>query len=302
MLRTEVMGLDAAVNRKANDGELTEMKRLLSEAMDQGYLGLSLDSLAFHYLANDPNKEKRIPSQIADREEIKPLVEILREKDRILQTTPDNGDSLNTLKRLFWSSGRLYGKPLRVSALVAIDFNPLPKVHEAMLGIAKLINSKLFKGKFHFQALSTNFRMWSNGTECPIFEELESTRQLLACEIDDKAGRMKLLNDPAWVKYFKKDMRRISPKTGLKKLFSGRPPTFRLVAEEMKIEDTPVSSWNGDTMADVLARLSLFQTSKDTEGAKDAEEKDAFNKVPLGDNNLIDFFLHCLKEYDLGKT
>lgn len=59
MLRVEVMGLQASVMRKANADELEKMKTLLSEAMQQGYLGLSLDSLVFHYLANDPNKERR---------------------------------------------------------------------------------------------------------------------------------------------------------------------------------------------------------------------------------------------------
>ncbi len=299
MLRTEVMGMQAAATRDATPAELEQMKQLLRDAMDQGYLGLSLDSLAFHYLAIDPNKDKRIPTQVANREEIFPLMEILRERDRVMQTTPDNDDTMNSIKRLFWTSGRLYKKPLRVSALVAIDFNPVPKVYKAMLGLARFLNSRLMQGKFHFQALATNFRIWTNGVESPIFEELPSTRDLLACEIEDREGRLKLLNDPSWIARFREDMDRVTPKTGLKKLLAGRPPTFRLIAEEMKLESTPVTSWNGDTMADVLARLNIYQQTRGAEGAKNEEEAAAFGKVPAYCNNLVDFFLHCLREYDL---
>jgi N-acyl-D-aspartate/D-glutamate deacylase len=299
MLRVEVMGLQDSVSRKANPTEQAEMKNKLELAMDQGYLGMSLDSLAFHYLANDPNKEKRVPTQYADRDEIFPLIEVLREKDRIMQTTPDNDDTLNSIKRLFWSCGRLYKKPLRVSALVAIDFNPLPAVYKIMLRLARLINSKFLQGHFHFQVLPTNFRMWTNGVESPVFEELPSTRQLLACEVDDRESRLKLLNDPSWEKEFRADMDRVTPKKGLKKLLAGRPPTFRLIPEEMNLDETPVTSWNGDTMADVLARLKIFQDSGGKEGAKDKEEQDAFSKAPNNCHSLVDFFLHCLKEYDL---
>jgi len=298
MLRVEVMGVAAAVERKASDEELSQMKALLDQALDQGYLGLSLDSLAFHYLAIAPNKEKRIPTQIADREEIKPLVEMLREKDRVLQTTPDNDDIGNTIKRLFWSCGRLYGKPLRVSALTAIDFRPLPKVYKGMLGLAKVINSKLMNGLFHFQGLSTSFRIWNNGVESPVFEELPSTRKLIACERDDREARMKLLNDSQWLKEYYEDMEKITPKSGLKKLLAGKAPTFQLIAENMKIDKSPVKAWENITFADVLARLDIYRKSAGKEGAGDQQEVQAFDKVPNTVQTLPDFFLHCMKEYD----
>jgi len=287
------------VTRKATPEELERMQQLVRDAMKQGYAGLSLDSLAFHYLANDPNKEKRVPTQIADDQEIFPLIQILREHDRVMQATPNNDNPLNSLKRFLWSSGRFYKKPLRVTGLVAIDFNPLPHVHKLMLRLAKFINSDFVNGHFHFQALSTNFRMWVNGVEAPIFEELPSTRALLACEVEDRAARLKLMNDPAWVKMFRFDMDRVTPKTGLKKILNGRPPTFRLVPEEMKIEEMPVKCWNGDTMADILYRLQIFQKTNGEDGAKCDEEQEVFARIPKGSDNLVDFYLWCLCEYDL---
>lgn len=299
MLRVEAMGLQASVERKATAEEQKKMEQLLRDAVAQGYLGMSLDSLAFHYLANDPNKEKRVPTQIADNQEIFPLVQILRENDRVMQSTPDNDNPLNSALRFFWSSGRFYKKPLRVTGLVAIDFNPLPHVHKLMLRLAKLINSRWVKGHFHFQALSTNFRMWVNGVEAPIFEELLSTRALLACEVDDRAARQKLMQDPQWVKQFRMDMERVTPKKGLQKILAGRPPTFRLIPEEMKIEDMPVKCWNGDTMADILSRLQIFQRTAGSDGAKSEEERGVFSRIPAGSDNLVDFYLWCLREYDL---
>ena len=299
MLRVEVMGLQASVTRKATVEELEKMKVLVRQALEQGYAGMSLDSLAFHYLANDPNKDKRVPTQIADNEEIFPLIEILRDGDRVMQATPDNDNPLNSLKRFLWTSGRFYKKPLRVTGLVAIDFNPLPHVQKLMLNLAKFLNSRLVQGHFHFQALSTNFRMWVNGVEAPIFEELPSTRALLACEVDDRAARQKLMQDPQWIKQFRADMDRVTPKTGLQKILAGRPPTFRLVAEEMKIEDMPVKCWNGDTMADILCRLQIFQHSKGSDGAKCEEERLVFASIPKGSDNLVDFYLWCLRQYDL---
>ena len=44
-------------------------------------------------------------------------------------------------------------------------------------------------GRFHFQVLGTPFRMFAEGAICPIFEEFESSRRLMALEIEDAMGR-----------------------------------------------------------------------------------------------------------------
>jgi len=63
MLRIEAMGLDASVTRDPDKSELEKMDQLLEKGMAEGYVGFSTDSLPFHYLANDPNADKRIPAQ-----------------------------------------------------------------------------------------------------------------------------------------------------------------------------------------------------------------------------------------------
>ena len=64
MLRVEVMGLQQSISRDPTEAELAQMETLLEQAMDQGYLGMSTDGLPFHYLANAPHTDKRIPTQL----------------------------------------------------------------------------------------------------------------------------------------------------------------------------------------------------------------------------------------------
>jgi len=63
------------------------MKALLKKGMDEGYAGFSTDALPFHFLANDPNRQKQIPTQFASFSEIKELTSILRDYDRVWQAT-----------------------------------------------------------------------------------------------------------------------------------------------------------------------------------------------------------------------
>ena len=196
MLRVEVMGLQESISREPTEAELAQMESLLSQAMDQGYLGMSTDGLPFHYLANQPHTDKRIPTQFAGFGELKRLLKVVRDRDRVWQTTPILEHRAKAILYFLLTSGRLFGKTLKTSALSAVRFALAPKASNAFLGIAALANSRLLKGNIHFQALGTNFRIWSDGIVSPLFEELESTSRLIAKEYDDVEGRRALLDDP----------------------------------------------------------------------------------------------------------
>jgi N-acyl-D-aspartate/D-glutamate deacylase len=186
MLRIEAMGsTDAAVTREPTAAERERMRTLLGEAMAQGYAGLSTDSIPFHYLANDPHRSARIPAQHAAWSELKELLDVVRRHDRVWQCTPDAANRAKTFFRFFLTSGRLFGKPLRTSALTAVDLTHERNTHKLFPIIANLLNSRLVNGRFHFQVLGTPFRMFAEGAICPIFEEFESSRRLMALEIED---------------------------------------------------------------------------------------------------------------------
>ena len=296
MLRIEVMGVRDSVTREPTVAERKRMCQLFKKALNEGYLGLSSDQIIFHYLSNDPNKDKRIPTQFAPEEELRELVELTREHNRVWQTNPDSDEFLRTLKRYFWTSARLHGKALKITALTAIDFIPAPGIWKKMLGLGSLLNSWLFKGKINFQALSTNFRIWSNGVIAPFFEELESTRAVIAFEAEDRAGREQLVRDPEWQAMFKRDWDRI---TDTRKSSSLRSlATFRLETSKMFFDDCAVSAWNGDSMAEVYARLQTWQTTHGKSGAKNREDAEALKQFDANTDSEFQFFINGLLLFD----
>ena len=295
MLRIAAMGLEASVSRAPTKSEMQTMQRLLTDALDQGYIGMSTDNLVFHYLANEPHKDKRIPTQFAEDRELKSLLDTVRQRDRVWQATPDNKNPLKTMRRFLWTSGRLYGKPLRVSALSALDFSPLPNAWRAFIGLAKFLNSPLLQGNFHFQALSSNFRIWADGVISPLFEELESTRQINACEAEDRAGRQTLLRDKNFQVQFKEEWRRLSVKF---KLWPPPNGTFGLPPERMFVESCPIASWRGQSIASLFDRAMRYKQTGGQIGTDSDAEAQFYASLSPTATGIEDFFLQCLIQFD----
>jgi N-acyl-D-aspartate/D-glutamate deacylase len=302
MLRVEVMGLEESISREPTEAELVRMEALLDQAMDQGYMGMSTDGLPFHYLSNDPHTDKRIPTQFASFGELKRLLGVVRGRDRVWQTTPILENRLKAFLYFALTSGRLFGKTLKTSALSAIEFALAPKAVKGFLGFASLMNSRLFKGNMHFQALGTNFRIWSDGIVSPLYEELESTCQLIAKEYDDVEGRKALLNNPQFIEQFRedwhhgrgdKDLASLKAKMGLPDLVV--PRDFNM----MNFDGAPISEWDGETFQQVYDRLERYQRGMADQTRSDAE-RDAFDKFPRPILDDADFMLHMMREYDKG--
>ena len=300
MLRIEVMGLDASISRAPTELELQKMEQILEGAMELGYLGLSTDGLPFHYLSNDPHTDKRIPTQFASFKELRRLLNVVRKYDRVWQTTPIIENRLKALFYFTLTSGRLFGKPLKTSALSAMEMTAAPNSSKLFLGVAKLLNSKLLDGRLHFQALGTNFRVWSDGIVSPLFEELSSTAELIALEYDDFEGRQRLMHDPEWVERFRKEWRhgRTGDDFASWKAKRGLPDSLVIREPEKLIFDgAPCSEWDGESFADVMARAQKFQAGDSSVARSDAE-REAFKKIELPLNDDADFALHMLRSYD----
>lgn len=300
MLRIEVMGLQASVSRAPTESELNSMCELLATALDQGYMGLSTDGLPFHYLSNDPNTDKRIPTQFASYKEMKRLLNVVRQRNKVWQTTPIIEKRSKAFQYFSLTSGLLHGKPLKTSALSVMEFALMPKASNAFLSFAKLMNSKLFKGNMHFQALGTNFRVWADGIISPLYEEMASTCALIAKEYDDREGRMALLHDPAWVETFRNDW--LHGRTGWNiahlKTRLGMPDS--LVIREfarMFFDGAPVDEWNGESFQQVFDRLQRFQSGDHGQARSDVE-REALEKFPRPVGDDADFMLHMMRTYD----
>jgi N-acyl-D-aspartate/D-glutamate deacylase len=300
MLRVEAMGLENSVSREPTEAELRRMEELLEDAMDQGFLGMSTDGLPFHYLSNSPNTHKRIPTQFASFGELKRLLKVVRGRDRVWQTTPIIEKRAKAFLYFMLTSGRLFGKTLKTSALSVMEFVLMPEAHKGFLGFAKLMNSRLFKGNMHFQALGTNFRVWSDGIVSPLYEELDSTAELIAKEYDDVEGRMALLNDPQFVERFRKDWIHGRRGRNLAHLRTKLGMPDHIVVRDLPLmifDGAPVSEWDGESMQTVFERVIRFQAGA-TNAARSDAEKEALEKFPRPLSDDADFMLHLMRTYD----
>jgi N-acyl-D-aspartate/D-glutamate deacylase len=286
MLRIAVMGTTAAVTREPTPAELERMKQLLEDAMRQGYAGFSTDAIPFHYLANAPHTDKRIPTQHAVGSELRALLKIVRRHDRVWQCTPDASRRVATFLRFFLTSGRLFGRPLRTSALTAIDLTHERNTWRLFPLLASLLNSRFFDGRFHFQVLAAPFRMYAEGAICPIFEEFASTRRLMACEIGDATGRRAILDDPAFGELFVREWHD-----------RGAVSTFNRDLDAMHVERCPVPEWQGETLGAIRRQLAAFQSGAHAV-ARSPAEGEALGSFPAPIERDGEFLLHLLRRYD----
>jgi N-acyl-D-aspartate/D-glutamate deacylase len=286
MLRIEVMGTAAAVSREPTAAELDGMARRLDASLELGFAGFSTDAIPFHYLANDPHTGERIPAQHASLTELRRLLSIVRRHDRVWQCTPDAANRFRTLLRFFFSSGRLFGRPLRTSALTAIDLTHERNTWKVFPRLAALINSRALRGRLHFQVLATPFRMYAEGAICPIFEEFASTRRLMACDLEERDERRRIAASAEFGELFVREWHD-----------RGAVSTFNRDLGAMHIERCPVADWSNETFADVRRRLAAFQAGDRTAARSDAEREalESFPPQIAGDG---EFLLHLLRRYD----
>lgn len=298
MLRIAAMGVTPSVTRDPTTEELAEMERLLEKGMAEGYAGFSSDGLPFHYLSNDPNRDHRIPSQYAGFDELKRLTHVVRRYDRVWQTTPPTDSPLKVLKSFLLTSGRFYKKTLKVTAVAALDVRSNRNIIRSAHVLSRILNSALVNGNFALQTLAARFKVWSDGAITPLAEEIPELRALAMLDLEDDAGRQALYNDPDFERRFK-EMWRIG-KAGfnlarLKRLLRLEDMALRRAPEEMVVDRAPVAVWAGDSFADLVERIQRFQKTK--EGVRDEEERAAFEKFPIVEDDA-DFVFNALKLFD----
>ncbi len=299
MLRIEVMGLHESVSREPTPPELDRMAALVEKGMGEGYVGLSTDALPFHFLANAPNKHKQIPTQFAPYSELKFLTGVVRRWGRVWQATPPKDDKLAVFRNFLLTSGRLFGRPLKTTAVAAIDLATNKSIVKMGLLLSRILNSRLVGGMFRFQALSAPFKVWSDGVVTPLAEEVPELRRLNELDLDDRAGRLRILSDPAYVEAFRSMW--FKGKRGfnlarLKRILKRDDNVLSRDLADMTIDTCPVAAWNGETMQQVYARLLGWQATG--QGARDQSETEAFTRFPQPLADDCEFFLHLLREYD----
>lgn len=285
MLRIEAMGLKDSVSRNPTSKELSKMKLLLKQGLDEGYVGFSTDSLPFHFLANDPNRKKQIPTQFAPFSELKSLTSIVRDYDRVWQATPPKDSPFKVVRTFLLTSGRLYKKPLKTTVVAALDIKSNGSIIKLARTLARVLNSKLIGGKFYMQALGAPFKIWSDGLFNPLSEEIDEMRELIETDLDDRQARILILENEDFRKRFKKMW--MKGKTGLnlarlRRLVNREEYAFNRNLSDMFIDRCPISHWVG---------LSFQEVYNDIKAGN----------VPIGFESIKDepdFVLAMLKVFD----
>jgi N-acyl-D-aspartate/D-glutamate deacylase len=128
--------------------------------------------------------------------------------------------------------------------------------------------------------------MFAEGAICPIFEEFDSSRQLMSCDIEDAAERRRIMATEAFGELFVRewhDARAVS--------------TFNRDLDAMHVERCPVPGWQGETFGAIYRRLQHFQAGE-RGAARSEAETTALASFPDPIGREGSFLLHLVRSYD----
>jgi N-acyl-D-aspartate/D-glutamate deacylase len=201
-LRVSTMGLDRATDDavKPRPGELNQMERKLSDALDAGFVGMSVMNLKFDKLDGDRCRSRTLPSTYAKRGEFRRLKAVLRRKGAIVQSAPNMRMPIDIVSHALQSSG-LFRKPLKTTLAAAMDSKANPLGWMALKAVMKLGNA--LGGDFRFQHLPVPFTVYADGIDFVMFEEFGSGEEAL--HLADCVERDVLMQDEAYRRRFRKD-------------------------------------------------------------------------------------------------
>lgn len=206
-IRMKVMGFERSVQKgvRPTADEMNEMKRMLEDALDEGYVGLSIQTLPWDKLDGDRVPAEPLPSYFASWSEYRQLTRILRRRDRVFQGVPNVTTKVNVALFL-WESAGLFRKPLRTTIISLMDLMANRALWWAIPLSSRIFNT-LFRADFRFQALPNVFDVWSDGMQLVIFEEFGAGTE--AINVAALGQRAELLKDPAYRRRFRKQWTRL---------------------------------------------------------------------------------------------
>ena len=300
MLRIEAMGFNDSVSRDPSDAELDAMQTLLREGLQLGYAGFSTDALPFHYLANQPNCHKTIPTQFAKYREIKALTSVVRDAQLLWQATPPKDNPLQVIKTFLLTSGRLHGKPLKTTVVAALDVSNNRNLIKLTTMLANVLNTSLLNGKFYMQALGARFKIWADGAVTPVAEEIPELRALNETDLEDRAARQIILQDPDYIQAFRAMW--LKGKAGfslarLKRILRLEDYAFDRDMANMTIDRCPQKNWQGLSFQQVFERLCNYKSTRD-DASLSKSERNRFDKAFFWVADEADFVLQMLRSFD----
>jgi N-acyl-D-aspartate/D-glutamate deacylase len=201
-IRAHAMGLgrslDASVRPTAD--EMGRMERLVDEALDAGYLGLSINTLPWDKMDGEAFRSRPTPSVFGTWREYRRLSKVLRRRGRVFQGVPNLRTKLNIFLFLLLSTGILR-RPLKTTVIALIDAKSSRPATRLAAALTRLANA-LLRADVRFQALPVPFDLWTDGMEVPVLEEIAAGTEALHLQHED--ARARLLRDPDYRQRFKR--------------------------------------------------------------------------------------------------
>jgi N-acyl-D-aspartate/D-glutamate deacylase len=200
-MRVGVMGLHRATDRavKPTKAELERMDAILTEALDEGYLGLSTMCLKWDKVDGDREWSKSLPSTYARWGEIARLNRQLRKRKRVHQGAPNAANPLQITQYL-WETIGLWRRPLKTTLISMLDLKGNKTLQPLASFAAKMAN--LVRGNFRWQLLPTPFTVYADGIDVVFFEEFGAGE--MALDLKEKVERDALLKDETYRRSFRK--------------------------------------------------------------------------------------------------
>jgi N-acyl-D-aspartate/D-glutamate deacylase len=167
-------------------------------------MGLSSMTTPWDKLDGERFRSKSLPSTYASWREHRHLNQVLRRRNRVLQSAPNTTNPLNILLFMIESAGLGLRKALKTSLLVAADTKSAPAAFVSLqLGAVKLVN-RFLKAALVWQHLPVPFQVYADGIDFVIFEEFGAGQAAL--HLKDEVDRNKLMQNEAYRRQFRKQL------------------------------------------------------------------------------------------------
>ena len=206
-IRMKAMGIERSLTEGeiATEAEKKMMNDMLEEALDEGFLGLSTMDSPWDKMDGERYWSHKTPSFYSSWKERKGLIQILRNRNAILQGVPNLVTRVNAVRYMVTSAG-WFRKPLKTTVIALMDLIADRYIYP-VVKFASRITNLLGNGNFRVQSPPCPFTVYYDGVDSVMFEEFPSGQALrhLAKELDT---RNELINDLAYRQSFKKEIKK----------------------------------------------------------------------------------------------
>ena len=244
-VRIAAMGVERSfTEKKATKEEIKKMQDIVDEAMQAGYLGVSVDMLPFHRWAGVYNKDfigVSVPSQQAAKSEYYRLADVLRKYNRVLQITPNAIDKTSFMTIMNLSRGGLFKESIRTTIVAALDLKSNERIYK-LLKLLGFLGNDILGAQMKFQTLAEPFKNFGDGPITPLFEEFPS---MIAAISSDREGRRKMFENPEFRKQFEKEWNHKATSV------------FPRALKEMWVEKSPDSSHVGKNFEQIAQEAGV---------------------------------------------